>query len=240
MSYYELIQGDCLQVLPTLEDESIDLVIADPPYNSSIEWDNKDDEFQFEWLSEVKRILKNGGSLYVFFAPMNMYGVEGFIRNNFSLKNVCVWYHSNLYGSGMSYGADRWKSTWDVIFYAVKGSKAKHSKNISQYAYQKFKRGFDVFAIPDERPKKHKAQKPAELIKRIIDSSSEEGDLILDPFLGSGTTLKVCQDLRRSCIGIEIDDSFCELIKKRCFHRRFLDREVHYEFTFPPKRRENE
>ena len=64
----KIICGDALEVLKELPDESIDLVIADPPYNSNVyEWDKKDDEWQFTWLKEIKRILKDGGSLYVFF-----------------------------------------------------------------------------------------------------------------------------------------------------------------------------
>jgi len=230
-NFYWLIQGDCLQVLPELESESVDLVIADPPYNSrAVEWDKKDDEFHLQWLKEVKRILKTGGSLYVFFAPLNMYGIEGFIRKSFTLKNVCVWYHPNLYGAGLSYGSDRWKSTWDVIFYAVKGKTAKHRKNISQEAWRKYGRGFDVFEYPQPRPLLHKAQKPLKLIEKIIDVSSNEGDIVLDPFLGSGTTMLACQNLRRSCIGIEIDPEFCKMARERCFGRTFLDRQIEYRF----------
>jgi len=211
-----LIQGDCLKILSKLPDESIDLVVTDPPYNSkAIEWDKKDDKFHFNWLMEVERILKWGGSLYVFFAPLNMYGIEGFIRRRFTLKNLCVWYHTNLYGAGMSYGKDRWKSAWDVIFYAVKGDKAKHGKNISQDAYSKYGRGFDVFEYPQPRPLLHKAQKPLKLIKKIIDVSSNKGDSILDPFLGSGTTMQACLELKRNCIGVEIEPKFIQIIKER-------------------------
>ena len=80
---------DCFELLKNLDDNSIDLVIVDPPYNSKvIEWDNKDDTWQLKWLTEVKRVLKEGGSLYVFFAPLNMYEVEGWIRNNL-IKRSC-------------------------------------------------------------------------------------------------------------------------------------------------------
>jgi len=229
-TFYWLIQGNCLKAFKYIENESIDLIVTDPPYNSKIEWDQKDDEFQYSWLREAKRVLKEGGSLYVFFAPLNMYGIEGFIRREFTLKNICVWYHPNLYGAGMSYGSDRWKSTWDVIFYAVKGDKAKHGKNISQIAWKKYGRGFDVFEYPQPRPLLHKAQKPLQLIEKIIDVSSNEGDIVLDPFLGSGTTMYACQNLSRSCIGFEIDPEYCNLIKKRCFGRTFLDHEVEYRF----------
>ena len=77
----------------------------------------------------------------------------------------------------------------------------------------------------------HPTQKPESLISQLIKAFSFEGDIVLDPFLGSGTTMKVCQDLGRSCIGIEINPEYCEIIKKRCFGRQFLDRQVEYYFT---------
>lgn len=206
---------DALDLLKSLPDESVDLIVTDPPYNSSIEWDRKNDEWQLKWLREAKRVLRTGGSIYVFFAPLNMYAIEGYIRSEFTLKNVCVWYHPNLYGAGMSYGKDRWKSTWDVILYAVKGKLAKHGKNVSAYAYQRWNRGFDVFQYPQPRPLLHKAQKPLKLIMKLIDCSSNEGDLVLDPFMGSGTTAVACELLNRHWIGSEINPDFCDLIKTR-------------------------
>jgi len=208
--------GDCLEVLRSLPSESVDLVIADPPYNSSsIEWDKKDDEFQVAWLEEVKRVLKEGGSFYCFFAPLNMYTVEGWIRENLNLKNILVWHHPNLYESGMSYGDDRYKSTWDVVFYAVKGERAKHGKKVAETAYLFDGRGFDVMVYPQPRPLLHKAQKPLKLIAKFVHCSSREGDVVLDPFFGSGTTGVVAERLSRRWIGVEIDEGFCELSKKR-------------------------
>ena len=78
---YLIKQGDALQLLDEIPDNSIDLVIADPPYNSSCyNWDNKNDEWQFKWLEKIKRVMKEGSALYCFFAPLKMYGVEGWIR----------------------------------------------------------------------------------------------------------------------------------------------------------------
>jgi len=76
----------------------------------------------------------------------------------------------------------------------------------------------------------HPTQKPEKVIGQLVKAFSFKGDVVLDPFLGSGTTMKVCQDLGRSCIGIEINPEYCEIIKKRCFGRTFLDRQVEYKF----------
>jgi len=212
-----LYKGDAIEVLRSLPDGSVDLVIADPPYNSNIEWDRKDDEWQFQWLEEVKRVMKEGASLYVFFAPLNMYGVEGWIRSNLTLKNVMVWFHPNLYSAGLSYGSDRWKSTWDVVFYAVKGARAKHGKKVAEEGYKLNPRGggFDVLVYPQPRPLLHKAQKSLELVVKLVYCSSNEGDVVLDPFMGSGTTAVACERLRRRWIGIEIEEEFCKIARKR-------------------------
>jgi DNA modification methylase len=211
----KVVVSDALDFLKSLPSESVDLIVTDPPYNSSIEWDRKDDEWQFAWLEEAKRVMKDGASIYVFFAPLNMYGVEGWIRENLTLKNICVWYHPNLYGAGLSYGKDRYKSSWDVVFYAVKGKSAKHGKNVSAFAYDKTGSGFDVFVYPQPRPLLHKAQKPLELIEKLILCSSEEGDLVVDPFLGSGTTAIACKFLKRKFVGCDANPKFVELAKIR-------------------------
>lgn len=215
MKLNKIICGDTTKILPTFPSESIDLVVTDPPYNSQISWDKKDNNFQFEWLNEIKRILKPGGSLYVFFAPLNSYGIEGFIRENFTLKNKIVWYHANLYGAGTNFGNDRYKSTWDEVFYAVKGDKAKHNKKVAQESYVYFRSGFDVIIEPQPRPLLHKAQKPSKMIERFIWCSSNEGDIVLDPFIGSGTTLIAAEKLRRKWIGIDNVEENCKLAKKR-------------------------
>jgi len=115
----------------------------------------------------------------------------------------------------MRYGKDRWKSTWEVILYAIKGEEAKHGKNISAYAYRKWGKGFDVFIYPQPRPLLHKAQKPLGLVMKLIDCSSNEGDLVLDPFVGSGTTAVACKLLNRDFIGFDNDPKWVEIARRR-------------------------
>ena len=210
-----LYQEDCLEVMSNLQSESIDLIVADPPYNSkAIEWDYKDDEWQFSWLTEAKRILKPNGSIYVFFAPLFMYGIEGFVRQNFNLRNILVWFHPNLYGANISYGKDRYKSTWEVILYAVKGKKGLF--NIQQRAYLEYGRSFDVIQIGAVlKNRLIKTQKPEKLIGRFIFYSSNEKDTVLDPFIGSGTTAIASEKMNRKWVGIEINPEYCKLIIKR-------------------------
>jgi len=212
----KLYCGDALEVMKNLPDESVDLVVTDPPYGSrAIEWDKKNMEFQRKWLEEVHRVMKEGASIYVFFAPLKLREILEIFEGLYTLKNILVWWHRNLYGAGMSYGKDRWKSTWDVILYGVKGERAKHGKKIQEYAYIKYGNSFDVMEYPQPRPLLHKAQKPLRLMEKIIDCSSNRHDVVLDPFAGSGTMLVAAERLERRWIGIEIEEEFCEIIKKR-------------------------
>jgi DNA modification methylase len=104
-----------------------------------------------------------------------------------------------------------------VVFYAVKGERAKHGKKVAEEGYRLDPRGggFDVMVYPQPRPLLHKAEKPLELIMKLVHCSSNEGDVVLDPFLGSGTTAVVCERLGRRWIGIEVEERFCEIAKKR-------------------------
>ena len=222
----KVVCGDSLELLKELPDNSIDLIVTDPPYNSSVvEWDNKDDVWQVLWLQESYRLLKDGGSMYVFFAPMNMAGVEFFIREHFVLKNILVWFHPNLYGAGMSYGKDRYKSTWEVCFYAVKGLKSKTNINIQQECWKKYGCSFDVMNIAAiNKNRLHKSQKPLELIKRFVYLSSLENDIVLDPFMGSGTTGVACKLLNRNFIGIEQNPDFVDISKNRIDREKVCER----------------
>jgi len=76
----------------------------------------------------------------------------------------------------------------------------------------------------------HPSIKPEKTVRQLLKMFTKENDVILDVFLGSGTTMIACQDLKRSCIGIEINPEYCEIVRKRCFGRKFLDREVDYQF----------
>jgi len=227
ISDFFIEKGDALELLKSIPDSSIDLVIADPPYNSkSYEWDCKDDEWQFKWLEEIKRIMKDNSSLYCFFAPLLMYGVEGWIRKNLILKNILVWF----YGGGlcMYYGDDRYRLAWEAIFYATKSGKGM-SKNV---LFRVGESSFDVFKVNPVLDKVHPSQKPVKLIRNFILASSNEGDIVLDPFFGSGTVGVVSLMLGRRFIGFELYDEYFEIGKDRIMKAKnagFIDRWMNLE-----------
>jgi len=248
---YRLIQGDCLRVLPTLADESIDLIVTDPPYGIT---NKKDDIINTDFIVGCNRILKNTGSLYCFCGAktINRFMNE-FEKHGLIWRNTLIWYYENSvsrqeksfvtsyepclfytktdeYTFNLDEIREPYKSTERIKHKVIKNGKVWKPNPLGR----KRKDVLNVPTLVGRRFAKerlpHIWQKPEKLIEVLVKASSKQGDWILDPFLGSGTTMKVAQDLGRSCIGIELESKYCDMVKKRCFSRQFLDREVEYRF----------
>ena len=192
-----------------IEEGSVNAVITDPPYGSKMEWDNATWGFQEAWLSLCHSLLGDTGIIYFFFAPLKLRRILGIAENLFKLQNVLVWHHANLFGHGTSYGKARWKSTWEAIIYASKEYPPKLR------AFERTGAGFDVFNAP-YASKRHRATKPEDVITRLILASTEIDDLILEPFLGSGTVAWCCKKLGRKCVAYDREEEFCEMSADRC------------------------
>jgi len=201
-----LIQGDTLKVLPKIPDESVDLVITDPPYNvTNFEWDRVEDFRQFTklWFDQCLRIAKNDSFILIFWS-------EKLLKLGFEIFNpnrLLIWHHPNLTLSGLN---GEFVYDVDYILVVKKGKpKIKKGKHSTIFSYPK----------PQSNFKKdkayHPAQKPLELLKKLIYLTTNENSFVLDPFLGSGTTMKACLELKRNCIGIEINKNYCNITKKR-------------------------
>jgi len=247
-----LYRGDCIEVMKCFPDESIDLVYADPPYNLSrhgLKWSDKQGagrrksggnyymmketwdmfeesdyrRFSVQWLAEVKRLLKPGGSLYVSCTYHNV-GELLVILRDLGLKclNVIVWEktnpHPNLTRRMFTHSSEF------VLFFA-KGKKwTFHYEEMKKYSANGGQLK-DVWRLPlcqgAERIRRadgraaHPTQKPQALLERIISASSRRGDLVLDPFLGTGTTALVAEQLGRKWIGIENDTNYISLSVER-------------------------
>ena len=171
-----LYNGDALEVLPTIKENTIDLVITDPPYFVLNEkWDKFKDireytKFTLDWLSEVYRVLKEGGQVYVFWSQKFLFEFYKILeQTKFTFKRLLIWYHPNL--SVPTSKMYLW--TYDPIFYLVKGDKAKcfHSSFIRKH-------NRDVFIIPKpqtwgNKKRLHIAQKPLKLAEIFILNSSD-------------------------------------------------------------------
>ena len=241
----KIINGDCIKELKKIPDESFDLIFADPPYNLQLknklirpdrskvnavndEWDKFEsfksyDQFTINWLKECKRILKKNGSIWIIGSYHNIFRVGAKIQDlGFWILNDVIWNKNNPMPN---FRGTRFTNAHETLIWASKNKNSKYTFN-----YQSLKcfnddlqmRSTWNFPICNgkERLKKngkkiHSTQKPESLIHRILLASSNKKDLILDPFLGSGTTAVVSKKLGRFFCGIEKDKIYFNAAIKR-------------------------
>lgn len=202
--------GDSLEILESLEDGCIDVVLTDPPYginyvsNRSMFDDsitkrgllNDGKDEAFELLDKTCEILQRktaeNSHLY-FFCSWNVFSsFEKIISKYFTIKTPIIWDKGNK-GSGDL--DNDWGNQTEIIIYCVKGKKLVNAR-----------RG-NLINVPRLHTTKmiHPTQKPNELLKQILEVSATNGDFIVDPFMGSGSTIKVCNEMKLKCLGIELD-----------------------------------
>ena len=202
--------GNCLEILETLQNGCIDIVLTDPPYginyvsNRSIYEDtitkrgllNDGKEEAFELLDKACEILQRktaeNAHLYFFCSWSVFSKFESIIAKYFTIKTPIVWDKGNK-GSGDL--ENDWGNQTEIIIYCVKGKKLVNNRrgNI-----------INVSRLHTSRMV-HPTQKPDELIRQILEVSATAGDFIVDPFMGSGSTIKVCNDMKLKSLGIELD-----------------------------------
>src|SRR5690554_3066003 len=229
--------GDCIEVMKSIENSSIDLVFADPPYflsngGKSIksgkvvsvnkgEWDKKENyeninTFTHDWLKEVYRLLKPTGSIWVSGTFHNIFDVEREMKKiGYKIINIVVWHKSDP--PPLIY-KNKFRFSYEFIIWARKSN--RHYFNYDEMYKFENKEMEDVWLIPAvQMPEKkhgyHPTQKPEALLERIIKASSKEGDVVLDPFLGSGTTCYVAKKLNRKYLGIEKEKKYYDIALKR-------------------------
>ena len=233
MNNIEIITGDALVELEKLKTGSVDLVVADPPYNLGKDYGNNHDvqgfddylSFSRKWLRQANRVLKPSGTLYVFMGfRFISYLYDILDRDLRMFFNTWIVWH---YTQGMG---------------KTKGFSPRHDDILMFTRSEDFKFNLDSVRVPQKyfrernnmrganpgdvwefshvhycngNRQDHPTQKPEGLIERMVLASSDEGDLVVDPFSGSGTTLRVCQQLRRRAIGIEINPDYVARTKDR-------------------------
>ncbi len=241
----KIINGDCLKKLKKIPDKTFDLVFADPPYNMQIgekltrpdsskvngvkdKWDQFNsfkhyDEFCKSWLTECKRILKDNGSIWVIGSYHNIFRLGYHLQNlGYWLLNDVIWRKNNPMPN---FRGTRFTNAHETLIWASKNKKSKYTFN-----YQSLKclnddlqmRSDWILPICNggERLKKngkkvHSTQKPEALLHRIILATTNKGDTIFDPFLGTGTSAVVSKKLGRSYYGIEKDKKYFVAAKDR-------------------------
>ena len=228
-----ICQGDALELLKTLKDNSVDLIVADPPYNLGKDYGNDSDSKDFDdylnfsraWLSEAHRALKPTGSIYVFMGVRYISYLYAILERELGMSfNAWItWYYTQ--GIGKTRG---FSPRHDDILFFNKGKKFKFNLDpirVPQKFYRQRNnmRGANpgdvwefshVHYCQDSRLN-HPTQKPEGLVERMILASSDEGDLVVDPFSGSGTTLRVCQQLDRNGVGFELNPDYVQMTQYR-------------------------
>ena len=252
----KITNGNSLEILKKIPDKTFDLVFADPPYNLQIgkklkrpddskvngvndKWDqfknfNDYDNFCKLWLTESKRVLKDNGSIWVIGTYHNIYRLGYHIQNmGFWILNDVIWRKNNPMPN---FRGTRFTNAHETLIWASKNKKSKYTFN-----YQSLKCLNDDlqmrsdWILPicngNERIKKngkkvHSTQKPESLLHRILLASTNKGDFVFDPFLGTGTTAAVAKKLGRNYFGIEREKKYFKTAKQRL--EKTIKMEDHY------------
>lgn len=203
----QIFNEDCRETIKRFEDGSIDMVFADPFYvmPNSFDWQLFDQfywGFNREWLTALKPKVKSTGHIFISFSSEDMARFEHLLKElGYTIKSRIVWHYRNA--GGRCRGNDRFGKTYEFIFHCSFGADLNFPEKWDD-------KRFDVWtiAIPQSNFKEgkiHEFQKPVELLERIISIGSREGDLIYDPFCGSGTTGFVAEKMKRQWVMSELN-----------------------------------
>jgi modification methylase len=261
----QIIHGDCLEILETLPEKSIDLIFADPPYNLQLqqelwrpnmtkvdavvdEWDRFSDfaaydRFTRAWLNACRRVLKDTGTLWVIGSYHNIFRVgTALLDLGYWILNDVVWVKTNPMPN---FRGVRFTNAHETLIWAQKNKGARYTFNYQ--AMKSLNEGLQMrsdWVLPicngQERikingSKAHATQKPEALLYRIILASSNPGDVVLDPFFGTGTTGAVAKKLHRHWLGIEQDKIYVKIARERVAAVQPEDYQPEV-YSFPSKR----
>ena len=241
----KIIKGDCVKILDSFPENCIDLIFADPPYNLQLqqelwrpnmtkvdavddEWDkfrnfNEYDTFTIQWLAACRRVLKDTGTIWVIGSYHNIYRVGAILQNlGFWILNDIVWVKTNPMPN---FRGVRFTNAHETLIWAQKKRGAHYTfnhhtmKNLNDDKQMRSDWETPICSskerVKTNGEKIHPTQKPEALLYRIIQSSSNPGDIILDPFFGTGTSGVIAKKLERHWIGIELDRKYIKAAQKR-------------------------
>ena len=251
----QILAGDCIEVMRSLPEASVDLIFADPPYNLQLRgdlhrpdnskvdavddaWDQfasfeTYDRFTRDWLSAAQRLLKPNGAIWVIGSYHNIFRVGAAMQNaGFWILNDVVWRKSNPMPN---FRGKRLTNAHETLIWASKSEAGKYTFNYE--AMKALNEGVQMrsdWVIPlctgHERlkdaagDKAHPTQKPEALLHRVLVATTNPGDVVLDPFFGTGTTGAVAKMLGRDFIGIEREENYRAVAQDRIDRVRKFDR----------------
>ena len=225
MENIKILNDNCLEVMKKINNESVDLIATDPPYPTTKRGGTgnsggmcKKKEFSSgkvfkhndikpqEYIPEFHRILKDGSHCYIMTNHVNLYEILTVAKETgFHFIKSLIWNKGNKI-MGQAY-----MSQFEYILFFRKGKFKKINKCGTA----------DIIDVPNKKTKDengnnlHDTEKPVELMKILVENSSQEGEIVLDPFLGVGTTALACKELNRKFIGIELDENYFEIAQNR-------------------------
>lgn len=235
------LNGDCFEIMPYIKEDSVDMVFADPPYFLSGDgitcssgkivsvkkgkWDEKigiDEKLKFNlsWIEQCKRILKDTGTIWISGSMHNIYVIGVCLEKlGFKIINNITWQKTNP-PPNMAHRS--FTHSTETILWAKKDLKdAKHIFNydkilkLNNGKQEKDVWQSGVIKTIEKQYGYHPTQKPKWLLEKIIIASTDENNIILDPFSGTGTTAVVSKLLNRKCICIEKEPEYLEISKRR-------------------------
>lgn len=230
-----LINGDCLVSMDNIEDGSVDLLLTDPPYNLGLfmqeratnlkrmrenyfgaaGWDNLSSEDWAEsmdgFFEEASRVVRKGGSAIVFMAVIKLETLIGLAqKHGFYYKTTGVWHKLNPMPRKMNLHFINSTESW---VYFVNGAKTGTFNNEGRAIHDFYESS--VTPKSEKEFGKHPTQKPIELMDHFVSLLSNPGDVVLDPFMGSGSTGVSAKELGRRFVGIELDEDYFDIAAKR-------------------------
>ncbi len=252
-----ILAGDCVEVMNSLPENSVDLIFADPPYNLQLkgelhrpdnskvdavddEWDQFSsfaayDKFTQDWLKAARRLLKPDGAIWVIGSYHNIFRVGAKMQDaGFWILNDVVWRKSNPMPN---FRGKRFTNAHETMIWASKSEAGKYTFNYE--ALKSLNEGIQMrsdWVLPicnggeriknEDGDKAHPTQKPHSLLHRVLVGSTNPGDVVLDPFFGTGTTGAVAKMLGRDWIGIEREEQYRKVATKRINDIRKFDKDA--------------
>jgi DNA modification methylase len=240
-----IIQGNCIDILAQLPENSVDVIFADPPYNLQLskdlyrpdrtkvdavddEWDKFDgfheyDLFTHSWLSACRRVLKPNGTIWVIGTYHNIYRVGAILQDlGYWILNDIVWIKNNPMPN---FRGARFTNAHETLIWAQKKPRARYTFN--HHSMKSLNEDLQMRSdwylpictgrerLKANQEKAHTTQKPEALLRRVLLASTNPGDVVLDPFFGTGTTGAMAKRLGRHFIGIEQDPAYIDVAKER-------------------------
>jgi len=206
----EIVNMDWNKAIKQVLDKSIDLVVTDPPYGMNFQSNSRkvkhkkiqnDDNLDWlnSWVVELKRVCKDEAHLYIFCSWHNIDVFKQTLGAYFNVKNILVW-EKNNHGSGDLLGD--YAPKYELIIFCSNGSKKLNGGRSS-----------NVIKCAKMNTDNHPTEKPTNLLRHLIEKSTNKGDLVLDTFAGSFSTARACKEIGRDFICFEVEPEYCKIGK---------------------------